>query len=447
MAAPGARLFLILLLAALWCSIPSGAAMELQWSATIAGTTGIAIADDGSRVVVGTNTGNAYVHDAQGNLVWEKRVPGSLLVGCVGNGEAFVLVSRELRENNKGGIRFFDANGSQQWLVNTGWITALAVAGQPGRIAAGNAAGDLAVLDSYGDEVALFDDFPKSYGICTLALSDDGKYGAYANAERNPQVKYITLSSRSKKVFARPYRATTTYADSDPIRQVAISGDGAYIATAGGDGSRGPVTLYSKGGTLLWQHAAARTHDLALNGNGSRIFTAGDDGYLTCYDRAGNASWAYDAGAPVRSIAYSPERKVLAAGTQDGNLFLFSETGDLLWTGRVACFPTGAISRVVISRDGEALAALADLHCLLYYAEGPALPEPGASEAEDLSPHEAGELALPDTTPPAGAPLLPGALLFPAGESEPLSDIVAQADWFTSVVVRYFLGPLQNWRE
>lgn len=414
MAVPGVHLCIIIF-TVLWCSLPTGAAMELQWNTLIAGTTDIAIADDGSRVIAGTNTGYAVVFDEKGSAVWEKRVPGSLLVGCVGNGEAFVLVSRELRENNKGGIRYFDGNGSQQWLVNAGWVTALAVSGT---IAAGNAAGDLVVLDSYGDEVAGFNDFPKSYSICTLALSDDGKYGAYANAERNPQVKYITIGSRSKKVFSRPYKATTTYVDSDPIRQVAISGDGAYVATAGGDGSRGPITLYSKGGTLLWQHAAPRTHDLVLNGNGSCIFTAGEDGYITCYDRAGDVSWAYDAGAPVRSIDYARGRGVLAAGTAAGELFLFNEDGDLLWRDRVTCFPTGAISRVVISRDGEALVVLANMHCLTSFVEVSARSLPAGSEGCDAGdPHSAprGDPVLRDTVPSAGEPPFPGANLFPPG--------------------------------
>ena len=437
MAAPGARLFIIMVLVGLWCSIPPGAAMDLRWNATVAGTTDIAIADDGSRVIVGTNTGYAVVFDEEGALVWEKRVPGTLLVGCVGAGDAFVLVSRELRENNKGGIRYFDGNGSQQWLVNTGWVTALAVSGRTGRIAAGNAVGDTVVLDEYGGEVAGFDDFPKSYSICTLALSDDGRSGAYANAERNPQVKYITISSRSKKTFARPYSATTVYADNEPIRQVALSGDGAYVSTAGGEGSHGLITLYTKGGSRLWQQSSPRINDLAINGNGSCIFTATDDGGVSCYGRAGGVAWTYDTGAPVRSIAYSPERKVLAAGNAAGDLFLLSETGDLLWTGRVACFPSGAVTRVVLSRDGYALVVLADMRCLFSYAESTALPESGTPASHDPGeplPLETGGPGSQDFAPPAGELPLPGVYLFPPGNpgsSTPAAGNTSFPAWFS----------------
>jgi WD40 repeat protein len=347
---------------------PAGALVE-RWNISIAGISDVASADDGSRVIVGTNTGNAMVFDQNGTLLWETRVPGTVLVGCVGNGSSFLVASREGVENNKGAVRLFDGTGNVVWFRNTGWPMALDLCQSTGRILIGDRAGNLQVINQSGGEEAIFNDFPKSYPIAALSLSGDGKYFAYTLMERNTQVRYITVSSASKKAFQKAYTATSTYADNEPVNRIVVSGDGAYVATAGGEGSHGILRLYARNGTLLWSKDTGQLTDIALSPDSSRIYTATRDGLVSCYSQSGNLSWEYSSPACIGSISLASGENLLASGSLDGDLCLFNESGTLLWHCRITDFPTGAVSRVELSDQGNALVALSNEKRIRYFVE------------------------------------------------------------------------------
>ncbi|MBP1928374.1 WD40 repeat protein [Methanolinea mesophila] len=393
MARGGGKLLLVGVLIALLAGSAQGTTLDFRWEEGIPGISGLALSDDGSRVMVGTNTGQVRVYDPNGSVCMEVRVPGTAQVGILQNGSAYLVASQEDREKNKGTLRLFDAEGDAQWFWNSGWITSMDFCQGTDRIVTGDRAGNVVMLDGGGLEVRTWNDLPKTYIIADLALSADGKYFAYALEESNPQVKFVTVSSGSKKSFAKDFAYTGTYGYLEPIRQIELSGDGAYIATAGGEGSHGVLNFYARNGTRLWSKDLARINDLALDGQGGCVFIAGGDGNVSCYNRSGDLEWAYQSGAPAGRLSYAPGAGVLAAGNDEGDLRVFDRNGTIIWQHELDVFPTGAVTRMEFSSDGRALAVVANDRVLEYFetvsepvvAEEISFPEVNATSPDNFT--------------------------------------------------------------
>ena len=181
------------------------------------------------------------------------------------------------------------------------------------------------------------------------------------------------MSSGSRKSFGKDFTYTGTYGYLEPIRQIELSGDGAYVATAGGEGSHGVLNFYARNGTRLWSKDISRINDLTVDGTGGCVFTAEGDGTISCYNRSGSLEWVYPSGAPAGSLSYARGGDLLAAGNDNGDLLLFNRSGGLIWEETLDLFPTGAVSKVEFSSDGSALAVVANDRYLGYFV---AVPDP-----------------------------------------------------------------------
>jgi WD40 repeat protein len=367
MACRGEKLLLTGVLILLCIGAAQGATLVLQWDEAIPGISGLALSEDGSRVMVGTNTGQALVFDRNGTIDWKTRVPGTAQVGILQNGSAYLVASQEDREKNKGALRLFDGDGEEQWFRNSGWVTSLDFCQGTDRIVTGDRAGNVVMLDGGGFEVRRWTDLPKTYIVADMAMSADGKYLAYALEETNPQVKFVTVSSGSKKSFSKDFTYTGTYGYLEPIRQIELSGDGAYVATAGGEGSHGVLNFYARNGTRLWSKDISRINDLKIDSAGGCVFAAEEDGNISCYNRSGSLEWVYPSGTPVESLSCAGGGQLLAAGNDNGDLLLFSRSGELVWEDTLDLFPAGAVSRVEISSNGETLAVVANNRVLEFF--------------------------------------------------------------------------------
>jgi WD40 repeat protein len=373
MACRGEKLLLTGVLVLLCIGAAHGATLVSQWNESIPGISGLALAEDGSRVIVGTNTGHVFVYDGNGTVCWEKRVPGTVQAGILHNGSAYLVASLEDHEKNKGTLRLFDGDGEEVWFWNSGWIMAMDFCQGTDRIVTGDPLGNVIMLDGGGVEVRRWNDLPKRYCVADLTLSSDGKYFAYALEEPNPQVKFVTMSSGAKSSFKKYFTYTDNYGYLEPIRQIEIAGDGAYVATAGGEGSHGVLNFYARNGTCLWSKDISRINDLKIDSAGGCVFTACGDGNISCYNRSGSLEWVYPSGAPVESLSYARGGSLLAAGNDNGDLLLFNRSGELVWEDTLDLFPTGAVSRVDLSSDGSALAVVANNRYLGYFV---AVPDP-----------------------------------------------------------------------
>ncbi len=364
----------ICLLGGLFC-FPVSAFMA-QWNMTSPGgaIADLAISDDGSRIIVGTMGGVVTVYDQNGTLLWQTQVPGRVLVGCRGNGSAFILASREDLVLNKGALRSYNQTGQEQWYVNTGAVEALDLPAKNNRMVIGNRGGETVVFNDQGEEIARFDEKPKNSIIADLSVSDDGKVFSYAVYEQYPKVRYVTVDTKKKNSFQSPHAVEKSGVGSAPvIRQLGISSDGKFIATAGGEGSQGLFTLYAKNGTVLWSKKMDSIRDIAITKNGSFVFTGTTGGNISCYAQNGNLSWVYPVGSEVTSLSLAPQKDLLAAGDAQGDIFLFNATGSLfhtlVWTEHISEFPSSEISMVRLARNGTALVAAVNGKKLYYFKE------------------------------------------------------------------------------
>jgi len=344
------------------------------WNTTSPGglISDLAISDDGSHVVVGTTGGLGIVYDQNGTLLWETQVPGSLLVGCLDNGTAFILASQEDIATNKGALRLYDQTGVERWYVNTGAVEALDLPAKTNRIVIGNRIGETIVLNDLGKEIARFDEKPGTPIIADLSVAADGKVFSYVVYERFPQVRYVTIDTKKKNTFKLSFSGDKTGIGSIPsIRQVVISSDGKFITTAGGEGSQGILTLYARNGTMLWSKKMDSIRDIAITKNGSYVFTGTTGGNISCYSQTGNLSWVYPVGAEVTSLSLAPDKELLAVGDAKGDIFLFNATGNLfftlVWTEHISGFPSSEISQVRLARNGTALVAVVNGKSLYYF--------------------------------------------------------------------------------
>lgn len=67
--------------------------------------------------------GKVHLLDRDGDLLWTKSVPGSLMTEISPDNSCIVVASQESLEKDKGAVRCFDRNGTPVWRDVTGWVT------------------------------------------------------------------------------------------------------------------------------------------------------------------------------------------------------------------------------------------------------------------------------------------------------------------------------------
>ena len=183
----GEKLLLTGVLIMLCIGAAHGATLVSQWDESIPGISGLALAEDGSRVIVGTNTGQVFVYDGNGTVCWEKRVPGTVQAGILHNGSAYLVASQEDREKNKGALRLFDGDGEEEWFRNSGWITSMGFCQGTDRIVTGDRAGNVVMLDGGGFEVSEWNNLPRRTSSRTWPSRPTGSTSPMSSRSRTPR--------------------------------------------------------------------------------------------------------------------------------------------------------------------------------------------------------------------------------------------------------------------
>jgi WD40 repeat protein len=289
-----------------------------------------------------------------------------------------------------------------------------------------------------------------------LAITRDGMYSILGT---DGGLLYV---DRSQRIF---------WQDSQfrPIQDIALSPDENFVAAV----ADGRVSVYTRGGDLLWRNhtypdvqsvgisssglltvAGSPTTVHAFNESGfelwnysapgigkpvvsplnSDIFVASDYTILSLHP-SGNLLWKFSTGSEIRDLALSADGSSLAAGNQDGRVFLLAKDGRQLFSaslgnwanalslsGNGSLVAAGGIDRkvylfdrsgrqiwnyttggivggVALSADGSSLAAGADM---VYYFDLRVAGPAGTTSPRATPP----QATL--TTPPVQTPVNPG---------------------------------------
>ncbi|HUU76253.1 MAG TPA: WD40 repeat domain-containing protein [Methanoregulaceae archaeon] len=335
----------------------------------------IDISSDGEIVAAGTTMGKVLVFDKVGTLLWDYRVPGRIIVDVSPDGSIFIVSTQDSAEKNKGTVRCFDRNGTQLWMENTGWVTNIDFSKNLDTIAVGTRDGDIIILDSLGTVMETYTDFPKTYVVNSLSLSQDGSCLAYSLFEDKPNLEYIDLDASRRRIFSK-YSVKYSW----PINIIRISGDGNYIATESSEGSYSELSFFSKNGIRIWSRSLKKLNDIVITVNGSRIVTGSKDGTLSVFNSSGNQLWNFTSQGEITSISMNDGEDLIAVGSAKSILYLFTLSGDHIRSFRVEGFPEGRIQSVKLSNDGGSIIAAVNKKELIYIS---LLPKPKVSNPSD----------------------------------------------------------------
>ena len=399
----GFVLALLLILILVFCNPASG--KEPLWTERVNDEyiTGIAISEDGSRVVVGTSMGGVYLYDGEGALCWSERHKGTMQVGISPDASLVVAGESESREKDKGALRVYDTNGTLAWMRHTGWICGFGTSEDLGRIAVGNRLGQVAVYDCEGIEEAWEDNLLKRYEATTATgMSSDGKFLAYSLLEKTPAIYLLNLDTKGRRTVSSVFREYGS-----AVHTLRLSGNGSVLLAGSGEGSADTVYLFSSSGVLKWMEHVPDILDMEISSDGAMSLLGSEDGCIRAYTQTGNLSWTRCMDGAVQSLSFTPQGDLLAAGSREGEIILLSSDGTPIWDCHIDRFPSASVDAVEISIWGNALVAVVNRNELLFFSTAPdpvGIPHPPSEPPVESTP-EPEEAAC---KPPAVTALLPG---------------------------------------
>jgi cytochrome c len=150
-----------------------------------------------------------------------------------------------------------------------------------------------------------------------------------------------------------PSQAQDLRGHGGPVRTITISADGQTIVTGSFDES--VIRWNAATGSAL---AVLRGHEGSVNAAvilGRRLATAGQDGRILLWGEDGTRQAALEGhGAPVVSLALSPDGRTIASASWDQTVRLWPLSGG---APRVLEGHTGNVNAVAFAPDGRAISA------------------------------------------------------------------------------------------
>lgn len=312
------------------------------------GIASVAVAGDGSTIVVGTLGKKAICLDGKGRKRWEQTVGNQAWrVDISRNGQLIAVGTGSTRPWDMGGRELcaFDADGALRWRVDLmASIWGLAVSANGRSVAAGTSNKQLLFYDARGHP--LWRENVSGVGwwawVWCAALSANGAIVAAGAADRRV------------RILDRAGNRLADYGTRGDVFSVAVSADGAQIVA--GDNA-GYIYWLNQQGQLRWEkQLAAKVWALRLTHNGQRLLVGAsqDEEHLALYDSDGRQLWRRTVeDKDVTSVALSSDGQRMAAGTRRGGIHIFDGEGQVVHKARAA----QVVRDVAISDDGALVVA------------------------------------------------------------------------------------------
>ncbi|MCC3375339.1 PQQ-binding-like beta-propeller repeat protein [Cohnella sp. REN36] len=330
--------WILLALALLLGTSPQIASAQAQWSLEGAGDiTSIAVAEDGSRIAIGSHGARTYVYDKEGNKLFE--APANNVVNAVDLlADGTVLAASDDRR-----LYAYGPDGAKRWEADLKRQVKSMSASSDGSVVA-------LVLQRNNDLVFVNGETGETSGSAPIGtalrfvqVSGNGERIVVASGDQ-----FVYLLDKTGKPLGK-------LGAGGQIQSIVVSDEGvSAIGT-----KLGEVELFDAQGKL--QHKL-KTRDMvsavAFSKDGKMVAVSDLSGYFYIFTIQGKKLWEYKAGDTGRAVAFDPEGKTLYAGTDDGRILPF-DTGSV-----VAQAKSDARIRMLVWAIGS-VAAIALLYVLL----------------------------------------------------------------------------------
>jgi WD40 repeat protein len=236
---------------------------------------GADISEDGRWLVVGDQEGDIYMFDTDGSgsPIWHNLVMGGVLALSLFRLDSVVVASA------KGGIYFYDLtslHSGYTWSFQESIsFPQLAVSEDAGYIVAGGSDGNIYVTNSAGQVI----DMQKLGGsISAISIADHARCVIVGST--NGIVSRYLLKDRLEKLDS-----STAHG---PITSVAVSDDGSRVSVASLDGKISDFHQTLNG--LSWTFSAgAIVHSLSMSGDGLEMAASSDTGKIYLFSEHASA--------------------------------------------------------------------------------------------------------------------------------------------------------------
>ncbi|MDH7593392.1 MAG: hypothetical protein QHG99_03425 [Methanomicrobiales archaeon] len=265
---------------------------EILWNRTLTqDVTDLSISEDGEDTAVAAEW--IQLFDSGGNVLWRQWVARRVLIS--GDG-------RYVAAGSYGSVRLVDVRGKNLWEREIdGEISALATTSDMSRLAAGTLTGSVYIFSNSGELL--------------------GK------------------------------NTTNTVGGTAPVRDIAISDDGACTAAI----TSRAVFLLNRTSYPLWERLNETLFDgkyVSISRSCDLVAAAGKYELYRLHS-GGETLWRYSANGEITALATIYNHSLVALGTRDGRVILLDGSGSvrgIYATGRM-------ISRLSISRNGDRILA------------------------------------------------------------------------------------------
>ena len=275
-------------------------------------------------------------------------------------------------------VRSWDGNA--HWGGQSGFIAAMSA---DGRYVVSSSGSTVTLLNTSGTQLwsRNMDGQIKAVAISktgafVISADDKGNYnswsasGDFYGRNKSDVARQIAIAPTEDLVVVTTDAGIRFYSSSlEPVwtdsragsldEYIEIADDGSTIITAGNT----RVSSHTRKGVLNWQADVTKgaINDLSCSDDCSLIVVGSQDNMVRGLDRYGKTRWTYPTGQWANAVATSRNGAVVAAGANDGTVFIFDHNGNLQtqrsFDGRIQ--PRS----LAVSRDGSRI-AVADQYYL-----------------------------------------------------------------------------------